>query len=497
MGTGVGIGVAIGIAGGQGWTGSAPTGLTATVISETQIDLAWTDPVEEPDGLKVYLSTDGGANYTYNSTIAFGVENKSLTGLTVGTTYTIKLVSYKGSQESTAITDTETTSSQIGIILLDEFDSLAAGWKSDQIGDGTVSVSGGKLNFSRTGSGDFASKIYYDTFGYTQLENWEIEMVVSCAAKSTSTYGLYIGIANFTMTYKHNVLGGFNFDTTPVLPQQLSTIWDDDDHQYTSAGETPSILTNANNDRIRVKFNRTKNVFTLSSENLTNNIVGEVKAYHTWAMNSVATNVLATAGYLSIFNLGGSYTVEYLKWSSIDYKNVNFAMIGDSITTGYMASVIGNSWSHLLQNNSSKKNIILAAQASRTDEMVLATSEIIMINPKRALILVGINDFMLDTKTLAQIKTAYSNMITTIINAGITPIFLTVLPKSPESEVADLNTWINSTYGGTYTVIDIYTPLVGVAPAINATYSDDGLHPNDAGHQLIYDTIVAEIPSLL
>lgn len=94
---------------GSYWYTRLPTNLTLIPYDENRIDLFWDDAVDAADGLKVYLSTDAGANYIYNSTIAYGVETKSVTGLIPNTTYTFKVVAYHGSDESTGITGSDIT----------------------------------------------------------------------------------------------------------------------------------------------------------------------------------------------------------------------------------------------------------------------------------------------------------------------------------------------------------------------------------------------------
>jgi lysophospholipase L1-like esterase len=91
------------------WATRTPSNLLVTVTGPTTMIVIWTDAAAAADGLKLYLSTDNGVTYTYNSTIAFGVGTKDLTGLTKDTTYTVKLVAYKGTHESSAITDFDTT----------------------------------------------------------------------------------------------------------------------------------------------------------------------------------------------------------------------------------------------------------------------------------------------------------------------------------------------------------------------------------------------------
>jgi hypothetical protein len=90
------------------WATRTPTNLSATASSTTVIGVTWTDAAEAADGLKLYISTDN-ITFTLKGTIAFGVGTYSATGLTSDTLYYFKLVAYKGTHESDAITDNETT----------------------------------------------------------------------------------------------------------------------------------------------------------------------------------------------------------------------------------------------------------------------------------------------------------------------------------------------------------------------------------------------------
>jgi len=66
---------------------AAPTGLSATVISPTQIDLDWTDNASDESSTAVERSTDGGSSWAVRDTVGPNVEAYSDTGLTPGTTY--------------------------------------------------------------------------------------------------------------------------------------------------------------------------------------------------------------------------------------------------------------------------------------------------------------------------------------------------------------------------------------------------------------------------
>jgi len=89
------------------WVGllsNAPSGLTATAASTTQINLAWTDNSLDETGFKVYrngtlVTTTAADKITYNDT-----------GLTCGTTYNYQVKATNGSGDSTAATASGTTS---------------------------------------------------------------------------------------------------------------------------------------------------------------------------------------------------------------------------------------------------------------------------------------------------------------------------------------------------------------------------------------------------
>ncbi|MGC8787680.1 MAG: fibronectin type III domain-containing protein, partial [Anaerolineae bacterium] len=72
---------------------ATPTGLTATAVSSSQINLSWNDPGGEKDGYKVYYSN---GNYVGSTTST----SYQVTGLSSNTEYCFYVKAYKGSLES-------------------------------------------------------------------------------------------------------------------------------------------------------------------------------------------------------------------------------------------------------------------------------------------------------------------------------------------------------------------------------------------------------------
>ncbi len=84
---------------------SAPSGLSATTISATQINLAWTDNSNNETGFKIERKTGTGA-YAQIATVGANVTTYSnTTGLVANTTYTFRVRAYLGTTLNSAYCD--------------------------------------------------------------------------------------------------------------------------------------------------------------------------------------------------------------------------------------------------------------------------------------------------------------------------------------------------------------------------------------------------------
>ena len=375
---------------------------------------------------------------------------------------------------------------QIGIILNDLFDSISADWNLSQIGaGGSFTATGGEAVYVRAGSGNFDSEVFYTGLGKTLLENWEIEIILKGTSTSISL-GVGPGIRSDPAKGNYNIFGGSNSGDGSTGRMY---IWNLQTNNY--LGDSLGKYTT--NDRIKIRFVRAKNVFTVYGENITDGTSGNVT--HTFGFDD-SVETMCSIGYPQLQSMGGTWNIEYFKWSSVDYKNINFALVGDSITQGYEVTAIANRFADKIIAASSKKGIILAAGRTAIADIYNDIAELIRINPRRVIIMLGAND-VISGFNEATIETQYAALINGIVAAGITPIICTIPPITGK-DVRTFNTFLKTTYSGIYTVIDVYAALVGVAPDWDAAYvATGGVHPNDAGHTIIYNTIVAAVPDLL
>ena len=130
---------------------AAPSNLTATPVSPSQINLAWTDNATYEQGFKVERSTDG-VSFTQIGTAGANAVTYSSTGLVSGTTYTYRVRAYEGANDSaysntasanttsapaapTNLTATAVSSSQINLAWTDNATS-EQGFKVERATDG-------------------------------------------------------------------------------------------------------------------------------------------------------------------------------------------------------------------------------------------------------------------------------------------------------------------------------------------------------------------------
>ena len=92
----------------------APTNLTGTVISTTQINLSWIDNATNEDGYKVERKT-GNGNYAVIGSMGANLSTYSDLGLTTNTTYTYRVYAYNSAGNSLQYSNELTLTTQDSI----------------------------------------------------------------------------------------------------------------------------------------------------------------------------------------------------------------------------------------------------------------------------------------------------------------------------------------------------------------------------------------------
>ena len=123
--------------------------------------------------------------------------------------------------------------------------------------------------------------------------------------------------------------------------------------------------------------------------------------------------------------------------------------------------------------------------------------DVVALNPKVVVILAGTNDIagntgfssveMITINIKAMAQLAQANNIKVIL-ASILPVY--DYPWRPGLEpvqkIAEINTWLAKFAGeNNHTYLDLFTPLKDKKEGLPKQYSEDGVHPNLAGYEVM------------
>jgi lysophospholipase L1-like esterase len=204
--------------------------------------------------------------------------------------------------------------------------------------------------------------------------------------------------------------------------------------------------------------------------------------------------------FLSIF-MGGK--VKAQDWPNLNrYKNENTALkpaesgqkrivfMGDSIT---------EFWSTVDSEYFSGKPYVNRGISGQTTPQILLRfrADVIALNPAAVVLLAGINDIAGNTgpMTIEMIRDNIFSMIELAKANHITVILCSVLPaydfpwkpnQEPIAKIKALNEILrNYALANEIVYLDYYSAMVDERKGLKADYSNDGVHPNKTGYQVM------------
>ncbi|HQR38064.1 MAG TPA: M36 family metallopeptidase [Blastocatellia bacterium] len=166
---------------GGGTAPAAPSGLTATATSSSQINLAWTDNANNETGFKIERKTGSGGTYAQIATVGAGVTTYSNTGLTASTAYYYRVRATNATGDSAYSNEANATT---------------------QAGGGGCSSSTTPITVGGSGSGSLATTdctstirtsgtFYYDNFTFTAVAGTTYTITYNSTA-----YDCYLHLLN-------------------------------------------------------------------------------------------------------------------------------------------------------------------------------------------------------------------------------------------------------------------------------------------------------------
>ena len=166
----------------------------------------------------------------------------------------------------------------------------------------------------------------------------------------------------------------------------------------------------------------------------------------------------------------------------------------------FMGDSITDNWGrHYGKFFPEKPYINRGISGQTTPQMLIRfRADVIALQPKAVVILAGTNDIAGNTgpSTLEMIEDNLASMTELAQAHGIKVVLSAVMPtcdyirnqsdRRPNSKIIELNDWMKG-YAAKHNAIylDYFTPLLDDKRALKKELTYDGLHPNDAGYELI------------
>lgn len=321
--------------------------------------------------------------------------------------------------------------------------------------------------------------------GNYTLVNGNIHVTALQADVLTTNY--VTSLSNFTLSYTYKATNAvsnaagirFGIKTINIVSAAGFQFWFDESTRKINVFNVSTSITTTGTSilpaytpgdllTISVTYTNPTEIFTL-----TNQTTGQ-------SITMSATSLISiNRGNLAILpqTTSVAYDISNITLST-GYKTGGNLFIGDSIDNGSLATP-GNGYTFQLNGQ------IQAGNGDYTVGVIAGLSEIIKLKPETAYIKIGTNDAF-----LAIWQANIVSIVSTLENAGIRVVLISPPPRNTVDMTPYL-TFLQAQYP-TQT-IDVFTPLKAVAgTGLNATYdSGDGIHPNQAGHDLMAATVSA------
>ena len=318
-----------------------------------------------------------------------------------------------------------------------------------------------------------------------------VRYTISAVLNSTS-YGMIFGLTEATdgfgdISYQFQLAeAGSNMGKIAHFRNRAST----------DSLHSNGILPMAQGDQILFELTYEHAVFCAKYTNLTQNaaVCLVVRCDSSYSATAYRPSNLCN---ISMASHGGAHDLTELTFIANELVGLDLLLVGDSITNDSHATKTGRDWVSILMSRFPGYRISKYSggyDAVFHYSQTVVSSQITALKPKNAFVLLGINDLNYG-QTLTQLKTNYQILITALKTAGINVLHGGLIPNN-NFDVRPFILWVRQTYPADI-IVDLFSPLctagvntlTGGAYSFNSTWTDDNLHPNDAGSLIIADTM--------
>lgn len=371
--------------------------------------------------------------------------------------------------------------------LTDAFNRASVGSDYTAVGGITNSIVSNKLRID-TSNNDFTTYLKWlngttGNLGATTVE--QFTQKIRFTSISTSV-GLWIGTTGISQ-YNAMSFQCF-FNTSSGGSRGFVSVFINGAFVAASA----SALTYTDGDEIDLTLNRNHFVWTLTATRVSTGV--SVSKVHTLSPSSSAS--IENIGMWCVGCYNGQHDISSFTIDYNEYKYAKYAFVGHSIVQGFENATYTNRFADLSMSNlgfGATKFNVFASGGALVTEGLNNIAEIIAFRPQQVILMYGTNEASVGIST-GTFGINYANLCSQLRGAGIIIKHCLVPPSGVVGWYASVPSYnvVITAEATTYneTVIDTFTPLVGVSPICNvALYAADVIHPNTAGHSVIASTI--------
>lgn len=175
-------------------------------------------------------------------------------------------------------------------------------------------------------------------------------------------------------------------------------------------------------------------------------------------------------------------------------SRANLVIMGDSISVARVASAYDKGWSKLATNYIGYGAIVHGGGSNTAEDLLNSLQDTLDMKPNKVVLAIGTNDCVLNKPNrYAEHQSIVSQLEAIgaeVIISNVIPAYSQATDPDNWTRITDYNAWLQTTYGADHIIVDQFSALVnGSGDDWNPLYKADDLHPNDLGHQVMFETL--------
>ena len=374
--------------------------------------------------------------------------------------------------------------SDIGAVWSDNFIRAALGTNWVILGSANASIVGNELRFVQTNA-DTSRQVYYQPW-LTSSDQWTLRWSQRFGTLDANSAGVGAGLKNFQAAGGNSQ--GYNAllcGAGSNLGRMILERWDGTTQNLVASGQALAL---AAGDEVDCLLTRAGWTISATASNRANGLVSAASV----VFSRASPQNIPPISRICFYPLGGDVSVTNLSFAINHRKPARFVVIGASIGEGDNASTYSQGFVRVVQSNVTEVVCNESGSWNGTSNALSLLPEILAHQPGMAILTVGANDLTYGYPA-SQWQGNYSNLVAQLQTNGVKVKHCLPTPET-STDQRPFKNWLLASYPAS-DIIDHWTPFVVNGYQLASKYDGgDGVHLNDAGHLLMGQIILSNLP---